>query len=113
VGLLLLAVAMGLAAGPVPPALDLAPAIALSYRAEHLKAAFRSGNPETVQGAVQEVELLRRTYGTLDVLPLVEAMAVYARALGDQVRSCWAARSSSCASRACTATCGASPTWRR
>jgi len=86
VGLLVLAVAMGLTAGPLPPAPDLAPAIALSHRAEHLKAAFRSGSPEAIQGAVQEVELLRRTYGTLDVLPLVEAMAVYARALGEQGR---------------------------
>ena len=60
----------------------LAPAMALSYRAEHLEAAFRSGDPAAIQSAVQEVELLRRTYGTLDVLPLVDAMAVFARDLG-------------------------------
>ena len=67
---------------PPPATPDMAPAIALSYRAEHLKTAFRSGDPGAIQSAVQEVELLRRTYGTLDVLPLVDAMAVFARQLG-------------------------------
>ncbi|MDR3669539.1 MAG: tetratricopeptide repeat protein [Holophaga sp.] len=56
--------------------------MALSYRVEHLKAAFRAGDPAAIQAAVQDVELLRRTYGTLDVLPLVDAMAVFARQLG-------------------------------
>jgi len=73
-----------LGSAPPPPAPELAPAIALSYRAEHLKKAFRSGDPGAIQAAVQEVELLRRTYGTLDVLPLVDAMAVFARELGKE-----------------------------
>jgi len=72
-------------AAPPPPA-ELAPAVALSFRAEHLKTAFRSGDPVAIQAAVQEVELLRRTYGTLDVLPLVDAMAVFARQLGEEGR---------------------------
>ena len=70
------------AAGPA----DLAPAIALAYRAEHLKAAFRSGDLAARQTAVQEVESLRRTYSSMDVLPLVEAMAIFARQLGDEHR---------------------------
>jgi hypothetical protein len=61
-----------------------APAIALSHCAERLKAAFRSGDAGAIQAAVQDVELLRRTYDTLDVLPLVEAMALHARELGRQ-----------------------------
>ncbi len=76
--------ACGLWSAPLPAPAELAPAVALSFRAEHLKAAFRSGDPAAIQTAVQEVELLRRTYGTLDVLPLVDAMAVFARQLGDQ-----------------------------
>jgi hypothetical protein len=59
------------------------PAVALSYRVEHLKKAFLSGNDASIRGAVQEVELLRRVYGTLDVTPLVEAMALWARQQGD------------------------------
>src|SRR5208283_4466912 len=60
--LLAACVALGLgAAAPPPPAPEQAPAIALAYRVEHLKAAFHSGNPNAVQSAVQEVELLRRT----------------------------------------------------
>jgi len=58
------------------------PAIALSHCAARLKAAFRSGNARDLQAAIQDVELLRRTYGTMDVLPLVEAMALVARDLG-------------------------------
>jgi len=74
----------GVWSAPPPPAPELAPAIALSFRAEHLKTAFRSGDPGAIQSAVQEVELLRRTYGTLDVLPLVDAMAIFARQLGKE-----------------------------
>jgi hypothetical protein len=75
-------------ASPLQPAhrLELAPAVALSHRAERLKAAFRSGDPGALRSAVLEVELLRRTYGTLDVLPLVEAMAIFAREMGDENR---------------------------
>ncbi len=80
----LAALAGGLWSAPLPPAPELAPAVALSFRAEHLKTAFRSGDLAAIQSAVQEVELLRRTYGTLDVLPLVDAMAVFARQLGAQ-----------------------------
>jgi len=71
---------------PVSDQSGLAPAIALSYRAERLKAAFRSGDLAARQAAVQDVESLRRTYSTMDVLPLVEAMAVFARQLGDEHR---------------------------
>ncbi|GEM_PF-409466 len=63
---------------------ELQPAIALSHCAERLKPAFRSGDPVAIQAAVQDVELLRRTYGTMDVLPLVESMAIFARELGRQ-----------------------------
>ena len=72
-------------AAPVAPArAELAPAIALTYRAAHLQEAFRNGDAAAREAAIQEVELLRRTYGTLDVLPLVEAMAIAARDLGAQ-----------------------------
>lgn len=64
--------------------LELQPAIALSHCAERLKPAFRSGDPAAIQAATQEVELLRRTYGTMDVLPLVESMAIFARQLGGE-----------------------------
>jgi hypothetical protein len=72
---------LGAATPPVPP--DVAPAVALAHRAEHLKAAFLGEDPAAVQAAVQEVDLLRRTYGTLDVQPLVESMAVVARDQGE------------------------------
>ena len=78
--------ALGLWSAPLPPAPEQAPAIALAHRVEHLKTAFRSGDRAAIDAAIQEVELLRRTYGTLDVQPLVDAMAVYARQLGDQGR---------------------------
>ncbi len=85
--LLLAAVAACALGSAAPPAgAEWAPAVALSHRAERLKAAFRAGDQAGIQTAVQEVELLRRTYGTLDVRPLVEAMAVFARQMGDQGR---------------------------
>ena len=71
-------------AAPVAGPAALAPAIALSHRVQRLKAAFRSGDPGERQLAIQEVESLRRTYNTMDVLPLVEAMAIFARQLGDE-----------------------------
>jgi tetratricopeptide (TPR) repeat protein len=80
------AMALGAAPASRPSRPELAPAVALSHRAQHLKAAFQTGDPRAIQGAIQEVELLRRTYGTLDVAPLVEAMAIFARDLGDQRR---------------------------
>jgi hypothetical protein len=86
VRLAILAAVGALALGAATPlsAPELAPAMALAHRAEHLKAAFRSQDPAALQAAVQEVDLLRRTYGTLDVQPLVEAMIVCAREQGEQ-----------------------------
>ena len=72
------------AQGPPRARQEQLPAVALSHCAERLKPAFLSGDPVALQAAVQDVELLRRTYGTMDVLPLVEAMAIFARELGDQ-----------------------------
>ena len=65
------------------PAPELAPAIALSHRVEQLKKAFTSGDENTIRTAVEDVEVLRRTFGTHDVAPLVEAMALWARQQGD------------------------------
>ena len=62
---------------------ELAPAVALSHRVEDLKKAFTSGDPVGIKSAVERVEILRRTYGTYDVTPLVEAMALWARQQGD------------------------------
>ncbi len=64
------------------PAPELIPAIALSHRAKRLQKAFENGDPQGIQVAVQEVELLRRSYATIDVMPLVDAMALWARELG-------------------------------
>jgi tetratricopeptide (TPR) repeat protein len=58
------------------------PAIALSHRATHLFAALSKGDPEAVRAAQVEVEALRRTYSTLDVTPLIEAAAFWARGQG-------------------------------
>lgn len=67
---------------PVPPILETIPAIALSHRAAHLFGALAKGDPEGVREAQVEVEALRRTYSTLDVTPLVEATALWARQQG-------------------------------
>lgn len=61
---------------------ELAPAIALSHRVEHLKQALLKGDPEAIRAAQLEVEVFRRAYISLDVTPLVEAMAVWAREQG-------------------------------
>jgi len=61
-----------------------APGIALAHRAERLKKAFLTGDTTGVENVAHEVELLRRNYGTLDITPLVEAMAVWAQQLGNQ-----------------------------
>lgn len=58
------------------------PAVALSYRAKHLMEAVVKKEPEGIRAAQLEVEALRRTYSTLDVTPLVEAMAFWARQQG-------------------------------
>ncbi len=60
----------------------LSPAVALSHRAEGLKAALRSDDPENIQAAIQDVEAVRLKYSVLDVLPLVEGMALWARQEG-------------------------------
>ncbi|MFN7957645.1 MAG: hypothetical protein U0P46_04870 [Holophagaceae bacterium] len=69
-------------ASPTPLKADPLPAIALSHRAEHLMDALAKGDAEAVRAAQVEVEALRRTYSTLDVAPLVEAMALWARKQG-------------------------------
>jgi len=58
------------------------PAVALSHRARHLMEALTKGDKEAVQAAQLEVEALRRSYSTLDVSPLVEAMSLWARDQG-------------------------------
>ncbi|HJW44362.1 MAG TPA: hypothetical protein VJ463_07890 [Geothrix sp.] len=65
-----------------PQATEPLPAIALSHRAQHLMAALVKGDADAVRAAQLEVEALRRNYSTLDVAPLVEAMAVWARQQG-------------------------------
>ncbi|HJW43883.1 MAG TPA: tetratricopeptide repeat protein [Geothrix sp.] len=74
------------APAPAPEAVqvmeDTLPAIALSHRVEHLKQALEKGQPEQVDAAMGEVEALRRKYATLDVMPLVDAMALWARHQG-------------------------------
>jgi tetratricopeptide (TPR) repeat protein len=62
---------------------ELAPAIALSHRVEQLKKAFTSGDATAIKSAIEDVEVFRRTFGTHDVTPLVEAMALWARSQGD------------------------------
>ncbi|HJV90898.1 MAG TPA: tetratricopeptide repeat protein [Holophagaceae bacterium] len=75
-------------AGPEPAReTALSPAVALSHRAEGLKAAFRSGNPDLIEAAIQEVEGVRLKYSVLDVLPLVEGMALWARQEGQAGRA--------------------------
>lgn len=66
----------------LPAIQETAPAIALSHRAEHLKAALIRHDAEGVRAAQLEVEVLRRTYSTMDVTPLLEAMAFWARQQG-------------------------------
>lgn len=66
------------------PAPDVVPAVALAHRVEQLKRAFTAGDEKSIEAAVKDVEILRRTYGTHDMLPLVEAMCLWARHQGDQ-----------------------------
>jgi len=67
---------------PTPQAVATEPAIALSHRAKRLFEALAKGDPEAVRSAQVEVEALRRTYSMLDVSPLVEATALWARQQG-------------------------------
>ncbi|HTL99072.1 MAG TPA: hypothetical protein VL181_09750, partial [Holophagaceae bacterium] len=67
-------------APPAPPPED--QAVALAHRVQHLKEALEKGQPDQVDAALAEVEALRRTYSTLDVMPLVDAIALWARQQG-------------------------------
>jgi tetratricopeptide (TPR) repeat protein len=93
-GVLALAVALTATAAPNPPAAPVpapqtpvvdasqAPAVALAHCAARLQQAIQKRDPEAIQAAQLEVEILRRAYISLDVTPLAEAMAVWARAQG-------------------------------
>lgn len=74
------------AAQAVPAAPTEAPsaAVALAHRTLRLQKALASGQAETVESAIHEIDLLRRNYGTLDVRPLVDAMALWAREQGQR-----------------------------
>lgn len=63
---------------------EVQPAVALAHRVERLKRAMLAGDDVQIQVAAQEVELLRRRYGTLDLTPMVEAMALWARHLNQE-----------------------------
>ncbi|MBI4913534.1 MAG: tetratricopeptide repeat protein [Acidobacteria bacterium] len=71
------------AAGPaaVP---ESKPGIALAHRAETLKRALLTREDILIDKAASEVDLLRREYGSADLLPLVEAMALWALDQGRQ-----------------------------
>jgi tetratricopeptide (TPR) repeat protein len=69
-------------AGPAPVSAESLPAVALSHRAQHLMEALSKGDAGAVRTAQLEVEAFRRTYSTLDVAPLVEAVALWARQQG-------------------------------
>lgn len=69
-------------ATPVPGPAPEIPAVALAHRVEHLKSALEKGQPDQVDAALAEVETLRRNYTSLDVMPLVDAMALWARQQG-------------------------------
>ena len=56
--------------------------MALAHRVERLKDALEKGQPDKVDAALSEVETLRRNYTSLDVMPLVDAMALWARQQG-------------------------------
>lgn len=55
----------------------------LAHRVERLKKAFLSGDEFAIQGAMQEVDQYRRAFGTMDLLPLLEGMSLWARHLGN------------------------------
>lgn len=69
-------------ASQAPPPPPEAPAVALAHRVERLKGALEKGQPDQVDAALAEVETLRRNYTSLDVMPLVDAMALWARQQG-------------------------------
>jgi hypothetical protein len=70
------------APAPLAAPSDIAPAVALSHRVEHLKQALEKGQSDQIEMALGEVESLRRKYATLDVMPLVDAMSLWARQQG-------------------------------
>ncbi|HJU83855.1 MAG TPA: tetratricopeptide repeat protein [Holophagaceae bacterium] len=75
----LLALSLFAAPDPGPAGTDAEPAVALSHRVEHLKAALEKGQNDQIDAAMAEVDALRRRYSTLDVMPLVDAMSLWAR----------------------------------
>ena len=78
-----LAASAGGQATPEPPQ---PAAVALAHRFQELTGALQAGNPEAVREAQLQVEALRRTYGTRDLTPLVEGMALWARDEGRRGR---------------------------
>jgi hypothetical protein len=85
---LLLASSLGLCADAATPekqplqSPETVPAVALSHRAKHLFEAVTKGDAGAIREAQLEVEGLRRTYSALDITPLVEATAFWARQQG-------------------------------
>ena len=81
-GMTLLPSLLGAIESPAPVAPASVPAVALSHRARQLMRAVAKGDVEAIRSAQLDVEILRRTYSTLDVAPLVEAMALWASQRG-------------------------------
>lgn len=71
---------------PVAASGSLAPAVALAHRLEKIKAAISANDDAALTRAAMEVDLLRRTYGTLDMTPLVDGMLLWARLEGKEGR---------------------------
>lgn len=84
--LLLLVAARGLWAVESPAPEPAPAAVALAHRTRNLQEALRSGREESVETVIHEIDLLRREYGALDVRPLVDAMALWARTEGEAGR---------------------------
>ncbi|MEI6471194.1 MAG: tetratricopeptide repeat protein [Holophagaceae bacterium] len=80
--LALLPTLLAAASVTVPAAPASVPAVALSHRARQLMGAVARGDAEAIRSAQLDVEILRRTYSTLDVAPLVEAMALWSSKQG-------------------------------
>ncbi len=80
--LLLVGAVVSAAPSATEPDPSLAPAVAMAHRAERLKHAFRSGEDGAIQAAMQECNLLVRTYNVTDLTPLFEAMVLWAREQG-------------------------------
>lgn len=87
--LVVMSVALSCSAQDPAPVPDqgLVPAVALAHRVERLKAALRSGDEAAISQGAREVDLLRRTYGTLDMTPLVDGLLLWARIEGREGRS--------------------------